>query len=102
MFVSETIQAIHMRKFNTYVIVILSIFCANILQELILSWLPDLKQWGNPYQSTAIRMAIMVVVFTPVFALLDEYVTYAAKTYVRTSKQVVGSSLYGLIVGVII
>lgn len=88
------------RKITTYAVVVLSILIANLLQAVILSWLPDLEHWGNPYTSTAIRMGIMVIVFTPVFALLDQYVKNAAKVYVRTSKHIVGSSLYGTLIGI--
>jgi hypothetical protein len=87
------------RKISTYVVIVLTILLANLLESFIMLWVPDLEKLPNPYQATAIRMAIMVIVFTPLFAFLDTYVQSAAKVYVKTSKKVAGGSFYGLWIG---
>lgn len=54
---------------------------------------------GKTYKGVAINMIATVVVFYPLFSLLEYYVKKASKRYIQKSKSVTGNSFLGLIIG---
>ena len=90
------------RKLTTYAVVIVTILAAKLLEEYILRQLPNLKSFGNPYKSVAMRMLLMVFIFYPVFLVLNKFVGYASKHYFKISKKLSGSSFSGLVIGFVL
>ena len=90
------------RKLTTYAVVIVTILAAKLLEEYILKKLPNLRNFGNPYKSAAMRMLVMVFIFYPAFMLLRKFIEYASKHYFKVSKKLSGNSFYGLFFGFII
>ena len=90
------------RKLTTYAVVVVTILAAKLLEEYVLKKLPNLRNFGNPYKSVAMRMLVMVFIFYPVFMVLNKFVEYASKHYFKISKKLSGSSFSGLVVGFII
>jgi hypothetical protein len=90
------------RKLTNYAIIIITILSAKLLEEYILTLLPNLNSYDNPYKSIGMRMLLMVFVFYPVLILLDKSVKNVSKHYIKTSKMLSGSGLYGLLFGFLI
>ncbi len=44
-------------------------------------------------------MAIIVVIYVPVFGFLDKYIKKLSQTYVSTSKKAASNSFLGLVIG---
>jgi len=90
-------------KFSVFVITVL---LADLVKETILKYLPA-YQSTNPFKLTAVSMALAVLVFVPVFAILDKYIKVTAVHYVKNSKVIptksrLSSAILGLVLALLI
>lgn len=62
------------RKFGSWVFFCLTILAAELIAEMAMHLVADFTQSHNPYKATAIQMVVAIIVFFPVFQLIDTLV----------------------------
>jgi hypothetical protein len=90
------------RKLTKYVILIFTILLADIIKEIILHYIGFHKNFRHPYTSVAMGMGIIVLVFYPLFLLMETIMEKIAESYIQNTKKIVGSNLKGLIIALFV
>ena len=62
-----------MKKIQRYLIIILVILMAELVDAYFILVLQKYKSSQHPYRSTFIHMCVMVVIYYPLIAYLDKY-----------------------------
>lgn len=71
----------------------LTILTANLLTTAISNYMISYKNTFKPLIFTLIGMAILVIVFYPLFTKLEDWVTDLSKKVIRSGKSVAGKYL---------
>lgn len=74
-------------KVFTFVLAILSV---NLLSNYIDTYLTGYRSHYNPVQFTLIGMAVILLIFYPLFAYLDKLVESVAEDFLRIGKSMIG------------
>ncbi len=90
------------RKFNKYLILILTVLIADLVSEFIMHKLSYSKDAHHPYYSTMIGMLVTVAVFAPLLAIMDAIVGNLADAYVKKTKKAAGGSVQGFVIATIV
>jgi hypothetical protein len=89
-----------MTKFNKYlfkfVVFTISILTANLLGDYTSNYLTSFKNQYKPLTFTLMAMAIITLIFYPLFEYLDNWVLILSKKLVRKGKSLAGQN-FGLI-----
>ena len=86
------------RKLTKYVILVFTILLADIIKEIILHYIGFHKNFRHPYTSVALGMGIIVLVFYPLFLLMETIMEKIAESYIHNTKKIAGGSMKGLII----
>ena len=82
-------------KYSIYAITVLG---ATLLNGLILEYVKKrLEQQG--YLLVLMDMLVVIIVFTPIFGIVGDYMKKFSKAYIKTSKKAANSSRKGLLIG---
>ncbi len=90
------------RKLTRYVILIFTILMADVIKEIVLHMIGLEKDVHHPYSSAAIGMGVIVVVFYPMFTIMEKVLEYITEHYVKATKGVAGGSIKGLVVAFVL
>lgn len=82
-----------MRKVFTFMVLILGILFANLLTIWIDNFMLSYKWKYPPYTSTLIGMAIVVVIYYPLFTKIDKWATKAGDRFLRAGKKLLGREI---------
>jgi len=85
-------------KYTKFVVFLLTILAAMVLSEYV----EGIFDKGNSYKGIAIKMAVTVFVYIPVFGILEQYLAKVSKKYASKSKQIAKNNFLGLTIGFII
>ena len=89
-----------MTKFNKYlfkfVVFTISILTANLLGDYTSNYLTSFKNQYKPLAFALVAMAIITLIFYPLFEYLDNWVMILSKKIVRKGKSLAGQNI-GLI-----
>ncbi len=83
--------------FTKYAVFIITILTANYLGELFFKFTNSYQ--NKNYTSVLIGMAIIVLIYVPVFGFLEKYIKKISQTYVTKSKKAASNSFIGLVIG---
>lgn len=84
-------------RLTKFAILSLSILSASLISDYAVSYF---SSWsGKNYKGVAMGMFVTVIVFYPLFSLLERYIKKASSSYIKSSKKMAGSSFFGLIIG---
>jgi uncharacterized membrane protein len=72
----------NIRKFASWVIFCLTVLAAELIAEMAMHTIGNYMQEASPYKKTAIQMLVAIVVFFPVFQLIDSFVK---KSYLNSA-----------------
>lgn len=81
------------RYFFRFVVMTITILTANLLTTAINSYMVTYRNHVKPVMFTFIGMAIIVVVFYPLFVKLEEWVKGVSVKLVRSGKSLAGKYL---------
>jgi hypothetical protein len=90
------------RKITKYVVLIFTILLADIIKEIVLHLIGLERDHRSPYLSAAIGMGVIVLVFYPMFTIMEKILESITHSYVTKTKNVTGGSYKGLIVAFIL
>lgn len=91
----------NLQKRTKYAALIISILTASLINEYLLKLIKSYYEEPT-YQSVAIGMLITIIVFVPLFSILNKWINRATKSYIKTSKKVASNSKTGLYVSFMI
>ena len=81
------------RFFFRFVVTILTILTATLLTTVISDYMISYKNHYKPLTFTLIGMAIIVVVFYPLFLKLEQWVKYLSVKMIRSGRSLAGKYL---------
>ncbi len=81
------------RYFFRFVVTTLTILTANLLTQAISDYLISYKSHMQPVTFTLIAMGIIVVIFYPLFAKMEEWVKALSMKVVKSGKSFAGKYL---------
>ncbi len=90
------------RRLTKIIILVFTILFADVVKELALHFMHIEKNSTSPFRTVAIGMIIILVVFYPIFSIMDVVMEKMVSGYVRGTKKVAGGSLKGLIIAFVI
>lgn len=91
----------NIRKFASWAIFCLTVLAAELIAEMAMHSVGKYMEAASPYKSTAIQMAIAIIVFFPVFQLIDNFVKKSYLNSATTKKDfflLLSSFLLGLFI----
>ena len=81
------------RFFFRFAVTSLTILTATLLTTAISDYMVSYKNHYKPFTFTLIGMAVIIVVFYPLFMKLEEWVKAISKRVIRTGKSMAGRYL---------
>ena len=90
------------KSLTKFFVFILTIFIAEIVSTIAKHYLNIHTGYRDPYKLTAIQMAIIVVIYYPVFTLLSGLAELLSKHFFKKTKGAVTGGIPGLIIAFII
>jgi len=81
------------RFFFRFVVASLTLLTANLLTNAINDYMVSYKYEVKPVIFTLIGMALIIVVFYPLFIKLEDWLKYFSSKFVRTGKSIGGKYL---------
>jgi hypothetical protein len=81
------------RYFFRFVVTTLTILTANLLTQAVSDYLISYKNHMRPVTFTFIAMGIIVVIFYPLFAKMEEWVKSLSMKVVKSGKSLAGKYL---------
>lgn len=88
-----------MKDLARVAMVIIAILTANFLQSVGLLYMSDHMRGTSVYKRVALSMAAAVLIFYPVFRLLEKYIKAGSARYVKGSARLTGNKFAGLLIG---
>ena len=85
----------NLQKRTKYAALIISILTASLVNEYLLKLIKAYYEEPT-YRSVAIGMLATVIVFVPLFSILNKWINHATKAYISTGKKVTSNSKMGL------
>ncbi len=85
----------NLQKRTKYAALIISILTASLVNEYLLKLIKSYYEEPT-YQSVAIGMLATIIVFVPLFSILNKWINSATKAYIKTGKKVASNSKIGL------
>ena len=85
------------RYFFRFVVATLTILTANLLTSALSSYMTTYRNHVKPLTFTLIAMAIIVVVFYPLFIKMEDWLKSLSVRFIRTGKSV-GGKYVGLFI----
>ena len=85
----------NLQKRTKYAALIISILTASLVNEYILKLIKSYYEEPT-YQSVAIGMLATIIIFVPLFSILNKWINSATKVYIKTGKKVTANSKTGL------
>jgi len=83
-----------MYKFSfRFVVITLTILTANLLTTAISDYMVSYRNHYKPFIFTLIGMAIIVVIFYPLFLKLEQWVKYLSVRLIKSGKSLAGKYL---------
>lgn len=90
------------RKLSKYVILIFTILLADIIKEIILHYIGFHRNFRHPYTSVALGMGIIVLVFYPLFLLMEKITEKIAESYISNTQKIAGGNMKGLFIALVL
>jgi hypothetical protein len=90
------------KKFTRYIVVIIAILLAALINEFAVSILKTSASVDSPYAAVALSMIITVVVFYPAFLFVNKYLKNSNEKYVKSNNKVTKRRFVGLLGGFLI
>ena len=81
------------RFFFRFAVMSLTILTANLLTTALSDYLVSYKNHYKPFTFTLLAMAIIIVVFYPLFVKLEDWVKAISKKAIRQGKSMAGRNL---------
>jgi hypothetical protein len=81
------------RYFFRFVVASLTLLTANLVTNAINDYMVSYKYQVKPVTFTLIGMAIIIVVFYPLFMKLEDWLKYFSSKFVKTGKSIGGKYL---------
>jgi len=72
----------NIRKFASWAIFCLTVLAADLITEMAIHTIGKYMEAASPYKKTAIQMLVAIIVFFPVFQLIDNFVR---KSYLNSA-----------------
>ena len=72
----------NIRKFASWVIFCLTVLAAELIAEMAMHTIGKQMETASPYKKTAIQMLVAIIVFFPVFQIIDNFVK---KSYLNST-----------------
>lgn len=85
------------KRFFKFMVLILGILLANLITMWIDNYMMSYKLKFSPYIFTWIGMAVIILIFYPLFTNIDKWSTKAGEKFVRAGKKVIGREIGAII-----
>ncbi len=92
----------HSRTLTKYVILAFTILLADIIKEIIMHYIGLDKNHRHPYTSVAIGMGVIVLIFYPLFLVMEKLLERVAQSYITNTKKITGGSIKGLLIALVV
>jgi hypothetical protein len=84
-------------KIYQFCIFVLTLFLAEIISVWVKEHLPISYNWQSPYKLTAFKMAVSLIVYYPLFSIIETLAKFVSKKFISKTKKATGSGAFGLI-----
>lgn len=90
-----------MKKFQRYMVIVVVILLAELVNAYFLLILQKYKSDNHPYRSTFIHMVVMLVLYYPMITYLDKYLKSGSQQIVKHSQTITKNRNLGMFIGFI-
>lgn len=84
-------------KVYQFCIFVLTLFLAEIISAIVKEHLPITYDWHSPYKLTAFKMAVTLIIYYPLFSIIETVAKFVSKKFISKTKKATGSGSLGLI-----
>jgi hypothetical protein len=85
------------KRFFKFMVLILGILLANLITMWIDKYMMSYKLKFPPHLFTWIGMAVIVIIYYPLFTYIDKWATKAGEKFVKAGKKVIGREIGAII-----
>jgi Co/Zn/Cd efflux system component len=84
-------------KIYQFCIFVLTLFLAEIISVIVKEHLPITYNWQSPYKLTAFKMGVTLIIYYPLFSIIETLAKFVSKKFISKTKKATGSGSLGLI-----